>query len=269
MASSGNGRVGGLTAIVTGAMGRLGGIWCEALAREGARVVAIDLASTPTSSAIVALAERFAGRVHVIGADVRSRAELMEAVARLPAHGDGLVLVNNAGIDQPPGNVVTHRLTEWPLSAARDVLEVNTLGAMNCMQVFGDVMVGQGRGSIINIGSLYASVSPDPRLYDHLPTDPPFLKPPAYGASKGALVNLTRYFAVHWAPLGVRVNALSPGGVRGGQDPEFVRKFESRVPMGRMADPDDLVGPLLFLASDDSRYVTGIELVVDGGYSAW
>ena len=86
-------------------------------------------------------------------------------------------------------------------------------------------MLRSGRGSIINIGSLYASVSPDARFYDHLPADPPFLKPPAYGASKAALVNLTRYLATHWGPQGVRVNALSPGGVEGGQDPEFKRKF--------------------------------------------
>jgi NAD(P)-dependent dehydrogenase (short-subunit alcohol dehydrogenase family) len=130
-------------------------------------------------------------------------------------------------------------------------------------------MVQAGRGSIINIGSLYASVSPDAHFYDHLPSDPPFLKPPAYGASKAALVNLTRYFATHWGPHGVRVNALSPGGVEGGQDPEFRRKFIARVPLGRMAAAQDLRGPLIFLASDASAYVTGIELRVDGGFTSW
>ena len=104
------------------------------------------------------------------------------------------------------------------------------------------------------------------RFYDHL--DPPFTKPAAYGASKAAVVNLTRYFARLWGPHGVRVNALSPGGVRGGQDAEFVRKYSERVPLGRMAEPDDLAGPLLFLASDASAYVTGHELRVDGGFTA-
>jgi NAD(P)-dependent dehydrogenase (short-subunit alcohol dehydrogenase family) len=112
-------------------------------------------------------------------------------------------------------------------------------------------------------------VSPDAHFYDHLPSDPPFLKPPAYGASKAALVNLTRYFAAHWGPHGVRVNALSPGGVEGGQDPEFRRKFIARVPLGRMAAAQDLRGPLIFLASDASAYVTGIELRVDGGFTSW
>jgi NAD(P)-dependent dehydrogenase (short-subunit alcohol dehydrogenase family) len=130
-------------------------------------------------------------------------------------------------------------------------------------------MVAAGRGSIINIGSLYAGVSPDERFYDHIPGDPPFLKPPAYGASKAAVVNLTRYLATLWAPHGVRVNALSPGGVLGGQDEEFKGKFCHRVPMGRMATAEDLHGPLLFLASRASSYVTGTELMVDGGFTAW
>jgi NAD(P)-dependent dehydrogenase (short-subunit alcohol dehydrogenase family) len=97
--------------------------------------------------------------------------------------------------------------------------------------------------------------------------DPPFLKPAAYGASKAGVISLTKYFARLWGPQGVRVNALSPGGVGGGQDPEFVRKYSARVPLGRMAEPEDLTAPLLFLASAASRYVTGQELRVDGGFA--
>src|SRR4029079_12851997 len=110
---------------------------------------------------------------------------------------------------------------------------------------------------------------PDARFYDHLPTDPPFLKPPAYGASKAALANLTRYLAAHWGPSGVRVNTLSPGGVEGAQDPEFKEKFSARVPLGRMCRPEELQAALVFLASDSASYVTGIELRVDGGFTAW
>ena len=105
--------------------------------------------------------------------------------------------------------------------------------------------------------------------YNHIPGDPPFLKPRAYGASKAAVVNLTRYLATLWAPHGVRVNALSPGGVLGDQDEEFKSKFCNRVPLGRMAEAEDLYGPMLFLASSASAYVTGTELVVDGGFTAW
>jgi NAD(P)-dependent dehydrogenase (short-subunit alcohol dehydrogenase family) len=191
---------------------------------------------------------------------------------RAQCHADlgvATVLVNNAGIDTPPGPAKTYLIEEIPAEVFRGVLEVNLVGAFNALQVFGPAMVQLGRGSIINIGSLYAGVSPDARFYDHLGHEPPFLKPPAYGASKAALVNLTRYLATHWGPFGVRVNALSPGGVEGGQDDAFKRKFTARVPLGRMAGARDLGGPLIFLASDASSYVTGIELLVDGGFTAW
>jgi NAD(P)-dependent dehydrogenase (short-subunit alcohol dehydrogenase family) len=175
------------------------------------------------------------------------------------------VLVNNAGIDFPPAAGTPSTLETLPLDEFRRTLEVNLLGVFACMQVFGSAMRDAGRGSVVNIGSLYATVAPEPSFYDHLDG---FLKPPAYGASKAGIVNLTRYFARLLGPHGVRVNALSPGGVRGGQDAEFVRKYCARVPLGRMAEPDDLTGPMLFLASDASRYVTGHELRVDGGFTA-
>jgi NAD(P)-dependent dehydrogenase (short-subunit alcohol dehydrogenase family) len=180
------------------------------------------------------------------------------------------ILVNNAGIDQPPGQPdKACCLEEIPFELNREVFEVNALGLFLVSQVFGGQMAKAGRGSIINIGSLYASVAPDSRFYDHIECDPPFIKPPAYGASKAAVVNLSRYLATLWAPCGVRVNVLSPGGVLGDQDPEFRRKFCDRVPLGKMAVDSDLRGPLLFLASSASSYVTGIELVVDGGFTAW
>ncbi len=200
----------------------------------------------------------------------RPRTRPMYCARSVTERGVPAILVNNAGIDQPPAAAAgRHRMEDVPFEVSRAVFEVNTLGAFQAAQVFGREMVKAGRGSIINIGSLYASVSPDLRLYDHLGGDPPFLKPPAYGASKAALVNLTKYLATAWAPHGVRGNALSPGGVEGGQDAEFKRKFSARVPLGRMAEADDLVGPLLFLASDASSYVTGIELRVDGGFTVW
>src|SRR5665213_1287648 len=132
------------------------------------------------------------------------------------------------------------------------VLDANTRGTFVASQAFGASMQRAGGGSIVNIGSLYASISPDPAFYDHIPG---FLKPPAYGASKAGVVQLTKWLARHLAP--VRVNVLSPGGVLDNQDGEFLRKYTARVPLGRMALPEDLTGPLLFLASNESRYVTG------------
>ncbi|NIQ88842.1 MAG: SDR family oxidoreductase, partial [Deltaproteobacteria bacterium] len=210
-------------------------------------------------------------RLRLAYTDVRDRSALETACQEcLEALGVPSILVNNAGIDRPPDQPQEgYLLEDIPMEENREILEVNTLGLFLVTQVFGSEMVKAGRGSIINIGSLYASVSPDSRFYDHIQSDPPFLKPPAYGASKAAVVNLTKYLATHWAPHGVRVNALSPGGVLGDQDEEFKRKFCNRVPLGRMATVKDLGGPLLFLASRASSYVTGIELVVDGGFTAW
>jgi NAD(P)-dependent dehydrogenase (short-subunit alcohol dehydrogenase family) len=266
-------RLDGQVAVVTGAQGRLGPVWVGCLLEAGARVLALDLARAPSNAALEALGDLHGDEALVVAnADVLDRVSLEAARATGEATlGVATVLVNNAGIDQPPTSSgdVSHRMQDVPLAVSKAVFEVNTLGTFQVAQVFGAAMVDAGRGSIINIGSLYASVSPDLRFYDHLGLDPPFLKPPAYGASKAAVINLTRYLATVWGPHGVRVNALSPGGVEGGQDPEFKRKFSERVPLGRMAEFADLTGPLRFLASDASAYVTATELRVDGGFTAW
>lgn len=259
-------------AVVTGALGKLGPIWCETLLGAGARVAGIDLETVRESEAFSSLTRHYGPeRVRLERGDVLDRGSLEGALDRIRGEwGVPEILINNAGIDQPPGDLPeSFRVEDVPIDGFRQVLDVNTAGAFQAAQVFGGAMAEIGRGTIVNIGSLYASVSPDARLYDHIDVDPPFLKPPAYGASKAALINLTKYLATHWAPHGIRVNALSPGGVLGDQDAEFRRKFNARVPMGRMAEPDDLSGPLLFLASDASSYVTGIELRIDGGFSAW
>jgi NAD(P)-dependent dehydrogenase (short-subunit alcohol dehydrogenase family) len=252
----------GAVAIVTGALGKLGPVWIAALADAGATVVGIDARADG--------AEAPRGCSALETGDVAER-ESLEAVRDrvLADHGVPSVLVSNAGIDQPPGSTDrTYRIEDVPLDDFRRTLDVNLAGVFNSTQVFGAPMRDAGRGSIVNIGSLYASIAPEPRFYDHIEADPPFLKPAAYGASKAGVINLTRYFARLWGPHGVRVNALSPGGVAGGQDDEFVRKYSARVPLGRMADASELAAPLVFLASDASRYVTGHELRVDGGFTA-
>lgn len=264
-------RLDGKTAVVTGALGRLGYLWAKTLLEAGARVAALDLPGLKLSDHHARLAETFGARFAVFEGDVSSRDSLERAAEAIRSRlGKVGILVNNAGIDAPPGaQARTFTLPGLDPSVFLKTLEVNVLGAFQCVQAFAPDMLEAKGGSIINIGSLYASVSPDARFYDHIVADPPFLKPPAYGASKAALVNLTKYLATHWGQQGVRVNALSPGGVEGGQDPEFKRKFNARVPMGRMCALEDLEGPLLFLASDASSYVTGIEVRVDGGFTAW
>jgi len=262
----------GEVGVVTGGLGKLGPIWVETLLEAGSAVFVLDRPGQHISQDFSEIEKRFGKqRLRLAYADVRDRSAL-EAVCKecLKTFGVPTILVNNAGIDRPPGKSAEgYSLEDIPLEESREIFEVNTVGLFLVTQVFGSEMVKAGRGSIINIGSLYASVSPDARFYEHLQSDPPFLKPPAYGASKAAVVNLTKYLATHWAPYGVRVNTLSPGGVLGDQDEEFKQKFCHRVPLGRMATAEDLCGPLLFLASRASSYVTGIELVVDGGFTAW
>jgi len=258
-------------AVVTGACGKLGPVWAEALIGAGARVAALDLAGSPASAAYQSLASRAGDRLRRLACDVADRASIDAAVRGVVSElGEPAVLVNNAGVDQPPDSVGNRsRIEDLPGDEFRRMVEVNLVGTFQVTQVVGGRMAERGGGSIINIGSLYASVSPDQRFYDHLPGDVPFLKSPAYGASKAGVVNLTKYFATVWGPRGVRVNALSPGGVLASQDERFRTKYESRVPLGRMARAEDLTGPLLFLASAASSYVTGHELRVDGGFSAW
>jgi NAD(P)-dependent dehydrogenase (short-subunit alcohol dehydrogenase family) len=258
--------------IVTGGLGKLGPIWVETLLDAGSAVFVLDRPGQKISEKFIELEKRFGERrLRLSYADVRDRLALEAVRAEcLETFGVPTILVNNAGIDRPPDIAAEgYLLEDIPLEENQEIFEVNAVGLFLVTQIFGSEMVKAGRGSIINIGSLYASVSPDARFYEHLQSDPPFLKPPAYGASKAAVVNLTKYLATHWAPHGVRVNTLSPGGVLGDQDEEFKRKFCHRVPLGRMAAPSDLRGPLLFLASQASSYVTGIELVVDGGFTAW
>ena len=227
-------------AVVTGACGKLGPVWVEALLEAGARVAALDLAgasrrrrSRRCSAAPATALQRF-------DCDITDRASIEAAAAGASRErmGEPSVLVNNAGIDQPPDSPGGrhHARTSCRSTQFRRMVEVNLLGTFQVTQVFGGRMAARGGGSIINIGSLYASVSPDPQFYDHLAGNAPFLKSPAYGASKAAVVNLTKFFATHWAGRGVRVNTLSPGGVLAGQDDQFKAKYGARVPLGRMAE---------------------------------
>jgi len=259
------------TAVVTGACGKLGPVWVEALLDAGARVAALELPGANASVGFNALARGHGDRVRRFDCDITNRAAIEQACdAVVATMGEPAVLVNNAGVDQPPDSGGSRSaIADLPIDQFRRMIEVNLLGTFQVTQIIGARMAARGRGSIINIGSLYASVSPDHRFYDHLAGEQPFLKSPAYGASKAAVVNMSKYFATLWGPQGVRVNTLSPGGVLGGQDDQFKTKYGARVPLARMAQAEDLKGPLVFLASRASSYVTGHELRVEGGFTAW
>jgi NAD(P)-dependent dehydrogenase (short-subunit alcohol dehydrogenase family) len=258
-------------AVVTGACGKLGPIWVDALLEAGAAVAALELRGAPASDAFKAVAAKGGDRVRRFDCDITSRASIEAAATAVAAEmRTPSVLVNNAGVDQPPDSPGgRHHLDQLPIDQFRRMVEVNLLGTFQVIQVFGERMAAAGGGSIVNIGSLYASVSPDPHFYEHLAGNAPFIKSPAYGASKAGVVSLSKFFATHWAGRGIRVNTLSPGGVLAGQDEQFKAKYGARVPLRRMAQAGDLTGPLVFLASRASSYVTGHELRVDGGFTAW
>jgi NAD(P)-dependent dehydrogenase (short-subunit alcohol dehydrogenase family) len=154
----------------------------------------------------------------------------------------------------------------------KEVLEINMTGTFLCCQVVGGAMAKAGRGSVVNIGSIYGMLSPvqDIYAYKEKKTGRPFIKPVAYCASKSGLYNFTRYLATYWGRKGVRVNILTPSGVwRETQDAEFQANYCARMPIGRMAQEDEFNGAVVFLASDASRYMTGSNLVVDGGWTSW
>ncbi|MBU3699448.1 MAG: SDR family oxidoreductase [Candidatus Kapabacteria bacterium] len=257
-------------AVVTGAAGLLGREHCRALADAGATVYACDVNAEAARVVAADIGPHHVG-VGLDVTDAESVLELRERVLSETGHLD--ILVNNAAmndmVEAPLSKGAVSAFENYPLDLFRKVIDVNVTGVFLTSQILGSHMADVGSGSIINIASTYGVVAPDQRLYKHPDGTQTFFKSAAYPASKGAVVMLTKFLATYWAKHGVRANALSPGGVANGQDDHFQRLYAERTPMGRMADPSDYRSALVFLAGEASAYMTGQNLIVDGGWTAW
>ncbi|HEY4324449.1 MAG TPA: SDR family oxidoreductase [Mucilaginibacter sp.] len=257
------------TAIVTGAMGLIGKKHCEALAAAGANVVVADM----NEGASKVFAESLGSNHLGLEIDVTSEDSLKAARAKILArYGTIDVLVNNAAINDMFENPAMAKdlsaFENYPLDAFKKSLDVNVTGVFLASQVFGTVMAEQGSGSIINIASTYGIVGPDQSIYKDECGQQTFFKSAVYPVTKGAVINFTRFLAAYWGNKGVRVNTLSPGGVENNQNEFFIQNYSAKTLLGRMAQPSDYQGALVFLASEASAYMTGANLVVDGGWTA-
>jgi NAD(P)-dependent dehydrogenase (short-subunit alcohol dehydrogenase family) len=242
---------------------------CHALAEAGANVVLCDINVQPCKD----LAMSLAGDHLALEMDVTQPESLKnckETILKIFGHID--VLVNNAAIndmfENPEAASNQSMFENYPLELWERSLKVNVTGMFLCSQILGTPMAQQGKGSIINIASTYGMVGPDQSIYLNEKGERNFFKSPSYPTTKGAVVNFTRFLAAYWGNKGVRVNTLSPGGVENNQEAYFVDNYSKKTVLGRMAQPSDYKGALIFMASDASSYMTGANLVVDGGWTA-
>jgi len=266
-------------AIVTGGTGLLGVEFCRTLAEAGARVVIADLNADAVSQLATSMIQ---SGYHVMG--IATDITQPESVSNLldetlSGFGRLDILVNSAALDpkfDPPSldkmakqGAVSGAFEDYPLDTWKAALEVNLTGMFLCCQAAVKPMLAQGKkGSIINICSTYGLVGPDQRIYQRDGRQTSY-KPVYYSVTKAGVLGLTRYLSAYYAGTEIRVNALTPGGVYNSHDETFLNAYSARTIMGRMANKDEMNGALLFLASDASSYMTGSNLVVDGGWTAW
>jgi NAD(P)-dependent dehydrogenase (short-subunit alcohol dehydrogenase family) len=267
----------GRTAIITGGAGLLGMQHARVIAGAGGHVVVADLSADQAARCAQEVEAATGVPALGVGVDITVK-DQVERMARIVIDRFGRIdiLVNNAALTVKGGGDRAReyfaRFEDYPLELWDQALRVNLTGAFLCCQAVGRQMVAQKRGVILNIASDVGTISPDHRIYEGARsphTGEPFNTPASYATTKAGLIHLTKYLATYWAKDGIRVNALSPGGVFTDHDPVFVRNLTDRIPLGRMAEADEYQGAVLFLVSDASSYMTGANLIVDGGRTAW
>ncbi len=265
----------GRVCVITGALGLLGNEHCLALASAGARIVMVDLLDSPPAGIATSLLERIGERAHYFACDISIDDQVRDLRERIVGElGKVDVLINNAANNPTmSGGQIDdlNRMETYPVTQWNKDLAVGLTGAMLCAREFGAVMAKNGGGVIVNVASDLGLIAPDQRIYESegLQRQLQPRKPVSYSVTKAGLIGLTKYMSTYWAEEGVRCNALAPGGVFTEQDPGFVSRLTNLVPLGRMADPNEYRGTVLYLCSDASKYMNGAVVVVDGGRTAW
>lgn len=261
----------GKTALITGASGILGRHFSAGLAEAGAAVALFDIGAEAVCDQAEELSLRYGIKVKGYVCDVSYPVSVRDAVAQVVAEFGRIdVLHNNAAGKPDDLNAFLAPFEEYSYDQWRKIMAVNLDGMFLMAQAVGKQMLRQGGGSIIQTSSIYGLLGPDQRIYEgseYLGRQ--INSPGVYAASKAGIIGLTRYLATYWADKGIRVNAIAPGGTESGQNEEFMRRYSARIPLGRMARAHEMVGALLYLASDASSYMTGQTIVVDGGLTAW
>lgn len=261
----------GSIALVTGATGILGRRYVEALNREGAHVVIADLDAAACTDFAAEMGARTGVDCLGLGMDVSDPGSVTAGVEEiLKRFGRIDLLLNNAATKGDDLHALFQPTIDYDLDVWRRIMAVNIDGQFLMAKTVGRQMLAAGKGSIINVSSIYGCVGPDQRIYEgaeYMGTQ--INTPLVYSVSKAAVHGLTRHLATEWGAHGVRVNTLTPGGVESGQNDVFVSRYSARTPLGRMARGDEMTGAMLFLASDASSYVTGQNIIVDGGWTAW
>jgi 2-deoxy-D-gluconate 3-dehydrogenase len=265
----------GRVALLTGGAGLLGRQYVRTLLQAGARVAVVDLSQEAANKTAEEAMREVGGQAIGLGIDVSRKPDVQCMVDDVVQRWQRIdILINNAAIDPKFDSGVAanqaNTFEDYPLELWQQSLDVNLTGAFLCSQLVGKQMLSQGGGVMVNICSTYGVVAPDQRLYqrDDEPEQTLF-KPASYAVTKAGIAHLTRYLATYWAGKNIRVNTLTPHGIYNSQDDQFLKRYNVRSPLGRMAEKDEMNGAILFLCSDASSYMTGANLIVDGGWTAW